>query len=107
MKFFIASSCSDFLSANCFFPKLLIKIRKNGLEKTLNSLTLHEKIGQMINVSINTDYANFNSKKFAEIRRQIEQNKVGGFTLFGKVQFRGKLPVGIQNLYELGAGIIR
>lgn len=51
-------------------------------EKALRSMTLREKIGQMINVPMGADFANFGSERFAEVRRQIEQNKVGGFTLF-------------------------
>lgn len=83
------------------------------VEKTLKSLTLREKIGQMINVPMNVDYANFNSEKFAAIRRHIEQNKVGGFTLFrgeansisaltNEAQRLSKIPLFFSADYERG-----
>lgn len=83
------------------------------VEKTLKSLTLREKIGQMIIVPMNVDFANFNSEKFADIRRQIEQNKVGGFTLFrgeanaiaaltNEAQRLSKIPLFFSADYERG-----
>lgn len=83
------------------------------VEKTLKSLTLREKIGQMINVPMNVDYTNFNSEKFAAIRRHIEQNKVGGFTLFrgeansisaltNEAQRLSKIPLFFSADYERG-----
>ncbi len=61
------------------------KIDRKGaqwVERTLKSLTLREKIGQMIVMPLNVDFANTGSEKFAAMRRQITENKVGGFTLF-------------------------
>ncbi|MDQ4121875.1 MAG: glycoside hydrolase family 3 protein [Acidobacteriota bacterium] len=83
------------------------------VEKTLKSLTLREKIGQMINVPMNVDFANFNSEKFTAIRRHIEQNKVGGFTLFrgeansiaaltNEAQHLSKIPLFFSADYERG-----
>lgn len=83
------------------------------VEKTLKSLTLQEKIGQMIIVPFNAEFANFDSEKFAVIRRRIEQNKVGGFTLFrgeansvaaltNEAQRLSKLPLFFSADYERG-----
>lgn len=62
-------------------PKLDAKGRQ-WVEKTLRSMTLREKIGQMIIMPLNVEFTNLKSAKFAEMQRQIQQNKVGGFTLF-------------------------
>ena len=45
-------------------------------------MNLREKIGQMIVMPLNVEFTNTGSEKFALMRREIEQNKVGGFTLF-------------------------
>ena len=100
----------------CLQIGLSQKVDKNQekwVEKTLKSLTLREKIGQMINIPLNADYANVGSEKFAEMRRQIEQNKVGGFTLFrgeansiaaltNEAQKLSKLPLFFSADYERG-----
>lgn len=61
------------------------KINRTGddwVEKTLRSMTLREKIGQMMMMAFSGEFNNFGSDKFAETRRRIEKLKVGGFTLF-------------------------
>ncbi len=89
------------------------KAAEKWVETTLKSLTLREKIGQMIIVPFNAEFANFDSDKFANIRRQIEQNKVGGFTLFrgeansvaaltNEAQKLSKLPLFFSADYERG-----
>ncbi|MGI8467698.1 MAG: glycoside hydrolase family 3 protein [Pyrinomonadaceae bacterium] len=52
------------------------------VEKTLQSLTLREKIGQMIVTGVLGDFKNVNGEKFAEVRKQIVENKVGGFVFY-------------------------
>lgn len=52
------------------------------VEQTLKSLTLREKIGQMIVTGVLGDYKNFDGEKFAEVKRQILENKVGGFVFY-------------------------
>jgi beta-N-acetylhexosaminidase len=52
------------------------------VEKTLRSLTLRERIGQMIVVGALGEYKNVTGEKFADIRRQISENKVGGFVFY-------------------------
>ncbi len=45
-------------------------------------MTLREKIGQMIVTGVLGDYKNVNGEKFAEVRKQIVENKVGGFVFY-------------------------
>lgn len=55
---------------------------KQWVEKTLRSLSLRERIGQMIVTGVLGDYKNVSGEKFAETRRQIIENKVGGFVFY-------------------------
>src|SRR5947209_6161365 len=48
----------------------------------LKRMTLDEKIGQLISVGINARFLNEESGEFKELRRQVEQNHVGGIILF-------------------------
>jgi beta-N-acetylhexosaminidase len=48
----------------------------------LKKMSLDEKIGQLISIGINAKYLNEESDEFKEIRRQVEQNHVGGIILF-------------------------
>jgi beta-N-acetylhexosaminidase len=52
------------------------------VEKTLRSLTLRERVGQLIVVGSLGEYKNFTSEKFADIKKQIVENKVGGFVFY-------------------------
>jgi len=52
------------------------------VEKILKSLTLRERVGQMIVVGQLGDYKNINGEKFAETKKQILENKVGGFVFY-------------------------
>jgi len=92
------------------------KIDKTGeawVEKTLKSLTLREKIGQMMMMSFSGEFNNFGSDKFAETRRRIEKLNVGGFTLFrgeansiaaltNEAQRLAKIPLFFSADYERG-----
>src|SRR3954471_22635951 len=82
-KIFILFTLLVLICSQTLFAQ--VKIDRKGaqwVEKTLNSLTLREKIGQMIMMPLNVEFTNVGSERFAQMRRQIEQNKVGGFTLF-------------------------
>jgi beta-N-acetylhexosaminidase len=82
-------------------------------EETLKKLTLRERIGQMIIVPLNGEFTNTSSEKFAQMRRQIVENKVGGFTLFrgeansiaaltNEAQRLAKIPLFFSADYERG-----
>jgi len=89
------------------------KKRDKWVEKTLRSLTLREKIGQMINMRMSGEFANLSSEKFAEYRREIEGGKIGGFTVYrgeanavaaltNELQRISKVPLLIAADYERG-----
>ncbi len=89
------------------------KKRDEWVEKTLKSLSLREKIGQMINVRMSGEFANLSSEKFAEYRRELEESKVGGFTVYrgeanaiasltNELQKIAKVPLLIAADYERG-----
>lgn len=69
-------------SSQISFAQKTDKKQNDWVEKTLNSLSLREKIGQMINVRMSGEFANLASEKFAEYRREIEENHIGGFTVY-------------------------
>jgi beta-N-acetylhexosaminidase len=48
----------------------------------LKRMTLDEKTGQLISVGINARFLNEESDEFKELRRQVEQNHIGGIILF-------------------------
>lgn len=83
------------------------------VEQTLKSLTLREKIGQMVIVGMSGEFANTGSEKFAILRRHIEENKLGGFILFrgeansiaaqtNELQKLSKVPLFFAADYERG-----
>ena len=52
------------------------------VERTLKSLTLRQKIGQMINVRMSGEFSHLSSEKFAEYKKEILESEVGGFTVY-------------------------
>jgi beta-N-acetylhexosaminidase len=87
--------------------------QNDWVEKTLKSLSLREKIGQMINVRMSGEFANLSSEKFAEYRREILENKIGGFTVYrgeanaiasltNELQRMSKVPLLFAADYERG-----
>jgi beta-N-acetylhexosaminidase len=48
----------------------------------LKRMTLDEKTGQLIAVGVNAKFLNEESDEFKELRRQVEQNHIGGIILF-------------------------
>ncbi|MGI9035215.1 MAG: glycoside hydrolase family 3 protein, partial [Pyrinomonadaceae bacterium] len=102
------------LGQNIVFAQTKIdQAGKQWVEKTLKSLTLREKIGQMMMMSFSGEFTNFNSDKFAETRRRIEKLNVGGFTLFrgeansiaaltNEAQRLAKIPLFFSADYERG-----
>jgi beta-glucosidase-like glycosyl hydrolase/CubicO group peptidase (beta-lactamase class C family) len=86
------------------------------VEETLASMTLEERVGQLINVSVSGNYVNTHSKYFLDtVERQIINNHVGGFIIFGgdifetahltnEMQRLAKVPLLIASDLERGAG---
>jgi beta-N-acetylhexosaminidase len=83
------------------------------VEKTLKSLTLRQKLGQMIVVAVNGEFANADSDKFADMRRQINELHIGGVivswggpheiaALANELQRASKLPLFVAADFERG-----
>src|SRR5262245_12308134 len=63
------------------FGRRLSKKNEDWVRKTLSSLTLDEKIGQMIIADANIVFWNRESEEYRKLRRHIVDNKVGGVIL--------------------------
>jgi beta-N-acetylhexosaminidase len=59
----------------------LTPAQRDWVERTLASLTLRERAGQMVNVWALGDYTNTRDETFAELLRWIQLDKVGGVTM--------------------------
>ncbi len=82
-KLFILLTLFIFIGQQTIFAQTKIDRASDvWVEKTLKSMTLREKIGQMIVTGVLGDYKNVNGEKFAEVRKQIVENKVGGFVFY-------------------------
>jgi beta-N-acetylhexosaminidase len=55
--------------------------QRSWIDSTLASLTLRERVGQMINVWVLGDYTNVGDSSFAEVLRWIARDHVGGVTM--------------------------
>ena len=82
----------------------------------LRRMTLDEKIGQLISVGVNATFLNQESEAFKRLRRQVEQNHVGGIILFrgavydsvhlvNRMQQLARRPLLISADLEAGAGM--
>lgn len=79
--------CVLILAVNVFVSTLVVaqdpnRKKDEWVEKTLRGLTLRQKIGQMINVRMSGEFANLSSDKFAEYKREVLENGIGGFTAY-------------------------
>ena len=83
------------------------------VEETLKSLTLRERIGQLIVTAASSEYMSFDSPRFASFRRDIVDNKVGGVivrqgspnevaAMTNEFQRLAKVPLLIAADYERG-----
>ncbi len=62
-------------------PIQLSKDGRRWVEKTLKNLSLEEKVGQMINIRYFTDFQNFNSDNYKQIRGQVQKYHIGSMVL--------------------------
>ncbi|MBS1794125.1 MAG: glycoside hydrolase family 3 C-terminal domain-containing protein [Acidobacteria bacterium] len=84
MRYFLAllMTASMLSPAAVFARAKSERTRADRVEKTLKSMTLREKLGQMIVTGVMGDYKNVDGEKFAEVKKQIVENKVGGFVFY-------------------------
>jgi len=82
----------------------------------LRRMTLEEKIGQLISVGVNATFLSQESEPFKQLRRQVEQNHIGGIILFrgsvydsvhlvNRMQQLARRPLLISADLEAGAGM--
>jgi len=69
--------------------------------QTLKSMTLEEKLGQLLVVYYYGAFLSIESDQYRELLRQVEQNRVGGFV----VQTRGT-PLGIERSQAYPTGVL-
>ena len=55
--------------------------QREWVERTLASLTLRERVGQMVHVWVLGDYTNTHDETFAEVLRWIRRDGIGGVTM--------------------------
>ncbi|MGH9769132.1 MAG: glycoside hydrolase family 3 protein [Blastocatellia bacterium] len=98
------------------FDRKLSKKDEGWVRKTLRSLTLDEKIGQMIIADANITFWNRESEEYKKLQHHIVNNKVGGVILFrsevwpaavitNRWQEMAKLPLLISADLEMGPGM--
>jgi beta-N-acetylhexosaminidase len=77
-----APGASTQTGGNLRFDRKLSKKEEDWVHKTLQSLTLDEKIGQMIIADANVVFWNREGAEYKKLRHHIVDNKVGGVILF-------------------------
>ena len=86
------------------------------VERTLSSLTLREKVGQLIMPWVSGGYAAVGSPEFEEVRKWVEDDRVGGLVLsiglplsyaakLNELQVRSRVPLLIASDMENGPGM--
>lgn len=85
-------------------------------DKQLKQMSLDEKVGQLICIGLNATFLNEDSDAYRELKRQVEQNHIGGMILFrgpvyesviltNRMQQLSKYPLIISADLEAGAGM--
>jgi beta-N-acetylhexosaminidase len=70
------------LFSQVLFAQKADKKSETWVEKTLKSLTLRQKIGQMINFRLSGEFSNIESDKFKESAELAVKQGIGGFTVY-------------------------
>jgi beta-N-acetylhexosaminidase len=85
-------------------------------DKQLKNMSVEEKVGQLVHVGINARFANQDSAAFKELKRQVEENHIGGIIFFGapiyetaiminRAQAMAKIPLLMSLDAETGIGM--
>src|SRR6266536_2469344 len=85
-------------------------------DKELRRMSLEQKIGQLISVGVNATFLNQDSDAFSSLKRQVEENHIGGIILFrgpvyesvvlmNRMQQLAKYPLLISADLEAGSGM--
>jgi len=89
---------------------------RQWIERTLASLTLREKIGQLIMPWVAGDYTAVGSAEFEQVRKWVQEDRVGGLVLsiglplsyaakLNELQVRARVPLLIASDMENGPGM--
>ncbi|MEO7659391.1 MAG: glycoside hydrolase family 3 N-terminal domain-containing protein, partial [Pyrinomonadaceae bacterium] len=84
--------------------------------RLVKSMTIEEKVGQLVHIGVNARFANQNSPFFKELQRHISANKLGGIIFFGapiyettilanRMQQNAKIPLLLSLDAETGIGM--
>ncbi len=87
---------------------------KTWVAKTLKSLSLHDKIAQLIEVRVQGKFLNRDSAEFIQLKEEVQRNHIGGLVLFAgnvyesavllnELQSLSKLPLVVCSDFERGA----
>ena len=109
-------SASARAAAPSAFPRRPTAEALRWAEGELRRMTLEQKIGQLISVGVNATFLNQESDAYKALRRQVEENHVGGIILFrgpvyesthlvNRMQRHARLPLLISADLEAGAGM--
>jgi beta-N-acetylhexosaminidase len=85
-------------------------------DKQLKKMSVDEKVGQLVHVGINARFVNQDSAFFQSLKRDVEENKIGGIIFFGaplyettllanRMQELAKVPLLISLDAETGIGM--
>jgi beta-N-acetylhexosaminidase len=89
--------------------------QREWVEQTLASLSLHDRVGQMVMEWVLGDYANVKDSSYAEVIRWVEQDHIGGISMslgtpievaakVNDLQRRAKVPLLVSADLEPGLG---
>src|SRR5678815_3570221 len=59
----------------------LTNSQRQWVDRTLASLSLRERVGQMVMVWVLGDYTNVRDSSYAEVIRWVEQDRIGGVSM--------------------------
>jgi beta-N-acetylhexosaminidase len=120
IKFFLFFCLVIILAEGCM--KAVIKpdlalgpTEKRWAKKTLEKMTVEEKIGQMVACRYSGNFVNRNSEYFQNLRNLIDDYKIGGLIIFGgevyesamltnRFQELAKIPLLVASDFERGVG---
>lgn len=106
--------CLALLFSACAGPGQLSS-NKSWAERTLKQLTLREKIAQMMVLSVNMRFMNYDSKQWQEIERHLSTDGIGvlhiwfgdagsALTMLNEMQAKSKVPILVDADIESGLG---
>lgn len=98
------------------FPREPSRDALKWADKELRRMSIEQKIGQLISVGINAKFLNQDSDEFRVLKRQVEENHIGGIILFrgpvyesvvlvNRMQQLARYPLLISADLEAGAGM--